>query len=131
LRFHDLPGPRGHLGSTIGGTGLGISAHCAQPEAARAYARFAASAAAQFAFAAHHGQPALSAVWDDDAVNARYGNCYRAVRATMEGCWTRPRYPGYLDFQAKAGDLVEQHLRGALSGRDLLDGLARLDEEQR
>ena len=39
LRFHDFPGPRGPGGSTIGGTGLGISAHCAHPESAMAYAR--------------------------------------------------------------------------------------------
>ena len=51
LRFHDLPGPRGHGGSTIGGTGLGVSSACGHPDAARAYARFAASAEAQFAFA--------------------------------------------------------------------------------
>src|SRR6185503_1478779 len=56
LRFHDLPGPRGCRGSTIGGTGLGISASCKSPEAAKSYARFAASLPAQLAFARNHGQ---------------------------------------------------------------------------
>src|SRR6185503_394860 len=63
LRFHDFPGPSGPRGSTIGGTGLGISAHCANPEAALTYARFAAKAGTQSAFARHHGQPARVECW--------------------------------------------------------------------
>jgi multiple sugar transport system substrate-binding protein len=126
LRFHDLPGPAGCRGSTIGGTGLGISATCKYPEAAKAYARFASSLPAQFAFARNHGQPALRAVWEDDATNERFGQCYRATHATIEQSWIRPRYAGYLAFQAKAGSLIEQHLRGAVSERDLLEALETL-----
>ena len=43
----------------------------------------------------------------------------------MERCWTRPRYNGYLAFQAKGGDLIEHHLRGAMSEAQLLDALQR------
>ena len=129
LRFHDLPGPRGCRGSTIGGTGLGISAGCKSPEAAKSYARFAASLPAQRAFARNHGQPALSAIWEDAAINERFGNCYRATRDTIEQSWIRPRYSGYLDFQAKAGSLIEQHLRGALSETDLLETLETLHRQ--
>lgn len=123
LRFHDFPGPRGARGSTIGGTGLGISALCAYPEAALNYARFAATAAAQSAFALHHGQPARLDCWKDAAINARFGGCYRDTLRTMEGCWIRPRFAGYLGFQAKAGDLIEHHLRGEIGERDLLNRL--------
>jgi len=128
LRFHDFPGPSGPRGSTIGGTGLGISAHCAYPEAALTYARFASTAAAQSAFALHHGQPARVECWTDLEINARFGGCYRDTMRTMEGCWIRPRFAGYLDFQAKAGDLIEHHLRGELNERDLLDRLQKLFE---
>lgn len=128
LRFHDFPGPSGPRGSTIGGTGLGISAHCANPEAALTYARFAATAAAQSAFALHHGQPARLECWRDAAINARFGGCYRDTLRTMEGCWIRPRFAGYLGFQAKAGDLIEHHLRGELNERALLDRLQKLFE---
>ena len=38
LRFHDLPGPTGPSGSTIGGTGLAISAKCKHRQAAFDYA---------------------------------------------------------------------------------------------
>ena len=126
LRFHDFPGPTGPRGSTIGGTGLGISAHCAHPDATLAYARFIASEAAQRAFALHHGQPARSEIWTDAAIDARFGGCYAATLRTIEQSWTRPRFAGYLGFQAKAGDLIERHLRGEIAERDLLDQLERL-----
>ena len=128
LRFHDFPGPRGLRSSTIGGTGLGISAYCANPEAALTYARFVATAATQYAFALHHGQPARLDCWKDAEINARFGNCYRDTLRTMERCWIRPRFAGYLGFQAKAGDLIEHHLRRELSERDLLDRLQKLFE---
>ena len=129
LRFHDFPGSRGWHGSTIGGTGLGISAHCRHPEAALTYARFAATAAAQAAFAVNHGQPARLDCWQDAAIDARFRGCYSNTLRTMEGCWIRPRFAGYLGFQAKAGDIIEQHLRGAIGEADLIDRLQRLFEQ--
>jgi multiple sugar transport system substrate-binding protein len=43
----------------------------------------------------------------------------------MEAAWTRPRYPGYLNFQAEAGALIEQHLRGEMTGAALFDRIRR------
>ncbi len=126
LRFHDLPGPKGHGGSTIGGTGLAVSAITRHPEAAMAYVRFAASAKTQRAFANHHGQPALAAVWDDPILNAKFGGCFSNTRATIEASWVRPRYDGYLTFQEEAGKLVEAHLRGEIGADLLLDTLESL-----
>jgi multiple sugar transport system substrate-binding protein len=123
LRFHDLPGPNGAKGSTIGGTGLGVSALRGAGEAALAYARFAASPEVQRLFAENHGQPARRETWTDPAIDVRFGRCYSETLATMEACWTRPRFPGYLGFQAKGGDLIEQHLRGAMDEATLLDRL--------
>ncbi len=128
LRFHDFPGPNGARGSTIGGTGLGISAHCAHPEAALTYARFAATGPVQSAFALHHGQPARLDVWQDPKIDARFCGCYSSTLRTMEACWIRPRFAGYLGFQAKAGDLIEHHLRGEIAEAALLDRLQKLFE---
>ncbi len=125
LRFHDFPGPNGPAGSTIGGTGLGLSAHCKAPEAVLAYARFCARPETQRIFAEHHGQPARREVWNDPAIDARFGGCYSATLRTMEQCWTRPRFDGYHAFQAKGGDLIEQHLRGAMSEAVLLEALQK------
>jgi multiple sugar transport system substrate-binding protein len=126
LRFHDFPGPKGAAGSTIGGTGLGISAHCKNPDAALTYARFAASVATQRAFAQHHGQPARVEAWRDPVLDARFNGCYGNTLKTIEQCWIRPRFAGYLGFQAKAGDLIEQHLRGQSSDATLLGRLQDL-----
>ena len=126
LRFHDLPGPNGAAGSTIGGTGLGVSAHTSHLPEALAYARFVLEPATQHAFALHHGQPARRDVWQDEAINERFGCCYRDTMATMDGCWIRPRYNGYLGFQEKGGALIESHLRGDLAQEALLAALRRL-----
>jgi len=126
LRFHDFPGPQGPRGSTIGGTGLGLSASCAHPEAALAYARFAAEQNTQLLFARHHGQPAHHAAWEDQAINDHFGCCYRDTRTTMDQCWIRPRYDGYLRFQEAAGEVIEAHLRGKTSETAMLDRLQHL-----
>jgi multiple sugar transport system substrate-binding protein len=128
LRFSDLPGLRGPdcTGSTIGGTGIGLSISCAEPEAALAYIRYLGKSATQKTFALHHGQPAHLDAWEDLAIDARFGGCFTATRATMEAAWIRPRYAGYLKFQAKGGDLVEQHLRGEFNGDELLARLQAL-----
>jgi multiple sugar transport system substrate-binding protein len=126
LRFSDFPGPNGPAGSTIGGTGLGVSASTRHLPEALAYARFAAQSDTQRAFALHHGQPAHRDAWEDEAINRRFGGCYRDTRATMEACWIRPRYRGYLTFQARGGELIEAHLRGGVAADALLAELQRL-----
>lgn len=125
LRFADLPGPASQspTGSTIGGTGLAISASSNSPEAALAYAAFAAGVKAQREFARHHGQPARIEIWQDAEIDHTFGGCFAATHATLEGSWTRPRYPGYLGFQERGGVLVEHHLRGELSEGQLLTKL--------
>lgn len=125
LRFADLPGiaaasPRG---STIGGTGLAVSAYCKTPEAALSYAAFAASATAQLGFGHHHGQPARIEAWADAAIDQAYGGCFSATRASLESSWIRPRYAGYLGFQEHGGQLVESHLRGDIPENVLLSRL--------
>lgn len=125
LRFHDLPGPRGIAGSTVGGTGLGISAHCQSPEAALAYARFVAMRSTQSEFARHHGQPARVECWDDPSVDALFAGAFRNTRRTMDAGWVRPRHRGYLGFQAAASEWIEVHLRGEMSENALFDALRR------
>ena len=51
---------------------------------------------------------------------------YGATRATIESAWIRPRHAGYLDFQARAGALVERHLRGDLAEDSLLEQLEQM-----
>jgi multiple sugar transport system substrate-binding protein len=128
LRFFDLPGLAGPTprGSTLGGAGIGLSAHSVHPEAAKTYLLFLMEPATQRAFAAHHGQPARIDAWEAPAIDARYGGCYSTTRATIDAAWIRPRYAGYLEFQAEGGTLVERHLRGELAESALLERLELL-----
>ena len=108
LAFADIPdgGGLGPAGSTIGGAGLGVSAHTAHPEAAEAVAAFLAQGDTQRSvIAAHHGQPAHRDVWSDPDIDRRFGGFFSATRATMAASAIRPRYPGYMALQAKAGPL--------------------------
>lgn len=128
LRFADIPGRQEHgpRGSTLGGTGIGISSRCRIPDAALAYVRFLAELATQNAFAYHHGQPALKDAWEDDAINQRFSGCFRATRATIDRAWIRPRYRAYLKFQAAGGTLIERFLRERTRAESLLDQLSHL-----
>jgi multiple sugar transport system substrate-binding protein len=128
LAFANLPGlvRASPSGSTIGGTGIGVSARTAHREAAYAYVRHLLEADTQRTFARHHGQPARIEAWRDPSLDRRFGGCFGNTLATMEQAWIRPRYAGYLRFQAAAGDMVEAHLRGAIGEAALLDRLAIL-----
>jgi multiple sugar transport system substrate-binding protein len=128
LRFHDLPGVEmvSSAGSTIGGTGMGISARSRHIGECLEYIRYIAEVEIQKNFAAHHGQPARVEAWLDPFIDDRFGGCYSSTLKTMQSAWIRPRYSGYLAFQAAAGTLIELHLRGALQERELLDELLKL-----
>jgi len=119
LHFRDFPGPNGLRGSMIGGTGPGISAQCAQPEAALAYARHLARPDTQRVFAAHHGQSAQDSAWKDSQIDQRFGGSFSATRQTIEAARIRPRHNGCLRFQAGAGTLIESHLRGTFGADSL------------
>jgi len=128
LLFIDLPGldRESPAGSAVGGTGVGVSAGVADPEAAMTYVRFLGDDRTQIEFARHHGQPAGLEAWRDPELDARFGRFFSGTIETMRQAWVRPRYAGYLRFQAAAGELVEQHLRGAMDTTTLLDRLAKL-----
>jgi multiple sugar transport system substrate-binding protein len=129
LRLLNFPGPSGTQGAALGGTGLGVSAHSANMEAALDFARFAAEAETQRAFARHHGQPARFEAWQDTEIDAAFGGAFSRTRSTLEQAWVRPRYDGYLKFQEEAGDLIEAHLRGAGPANVLIDRLRRMHRD--
>jgi len=126
LEFHDFPGPNGPAGTTLGGAGLGVSASCQHVEAALDYVRFAAQADTQIAFTHHHGQPARVEAWESPNADATFQSYCRNTRMTHNKAWIRPRYNGYMSFQAKAGNMIESHLRGEHSSSAIIDQLTTL-----
>jgi multiple sugar transport system substrate-binding protein len=125
LAFADIPaaGDGGPRGSAVGGTGIAVSAHARDRDAAIDFAYWIAGADVQRGpYAAAGGQPGHAVAWEDDAVNAATGDFYRATRATLEAGWLRPRHDGYMEFQDQASKRLNQALeQGEDGGRVVAD----------
>ena len=114
----------GSGGSTLGGTGLGISARSRNADAASQVAAFLIEAPTQENIVARHdGQPARAEAWESAQVNRESNHFYLRTRDTIERAWVRPRFDGYLNFQRDGGKIVEQFLRGKTAMESALDDL--------
>lgn len=126
LRFANFPGLAGAAsgGTVLGGTGLGVTRSCRDPDAAERFLAMLASGPAQCSLvAAHHGQPGHVAAWDDPAIDARYGGAFSATRATMEDAWVRPRFPSWIEIQHACGGEVARFCAGEIAEDQLAERL--------
>ena len=113
IRFHDAPRVRadGRRGSTLGGTGIGVSRRCRVTPALLDHLGWLLSVEAQTEFIPRHdGQPSRRQAWQDEALNARAGSFYGNTLATIESAYVRPRHDGYIRFQADASDMLRRGL---------------------
>lgn len=100
------------LRSTVGGTGLAVSASTSHPEEALAFAQMVASPVCQSTlYVEHGGQPGHLLAWNSNMANLLTHNYFRQVLPAMERGYVRPRYNGYLHFQDAAGDPVQHFLQ--------------------
>ncbi|MGW0817452.1 extracellular solute-binding protein [Streptomyces viridiviolaceus] len=138
LVFTDAPSvaPGGRPGSTLGGTGLALSARCTPSAALLDHVRWLMSPAAQRDFLPRHsGQPSARAAWADPAIVA--ADFYRRTTATCELAWVRPRHAGYIGFQTAASAAVRAALAGEADHSEALDRMrvlyraSRTPEERR
>ncbi|WP_010160846.1 extracellular solute-binding protein [Sphingomonas sp. PAMC 26617] len=128
ITFADAPRAQASTrpGSTLGGTGIGVSARCNASPALLDHLRWLMSAEAQIRFIPdHEGQPSRRAAWHDDAVNKRWGNFYRATAATLKAAHVRPRHDGAIAFQTAASAAIRDALAQGQPHRVLLDDLQR------
>jgi multiple sugar transport system substrate-binding protein len=128
LKFTDIPGlgdgSAGPRGSTLGGTGIAVSARCAAREVAIDYAFWVASAGCQrTTYFDAGGQPGNAAAWEDDRVNRASGDFFRGTRRTLDLAYVRPRYDGYLELQDKGGNAVNAFLAGRAGVPDTFEAL--------
>jgi multiple sugar transport system substrate-binding protein len=131
IAFADLPAadPRG---SALGGTGIAVSAFCASPDRAAAFATWVASGAVQRGlYAEAGGQPAHGDAWGSREVNASVAGFYARTRATLDHAWVRPRHDGYMAFQHAASLRLNEALRAAESAKAALAALNALFRESR
>ncbi|ASV83061.1 bacterial extracellular solute-binding family protein [Ochrobactrum quorumnocens] len=109
LAFHNAPRARadGRPGSTLGGTGIGISRRCNVTPELKAHLLWLMSQKVQSGFIPdHEGQPSRRDAWHDERVNVHWGDFYRNTADTLEQAYVRPRHNGYIAFQGKASALL-------------------------
>ena len=111
--FRDLPAFHGTpAGSTLGGTGLGVSRTSENAPLAVEFAVAVASGEWQKSLVVDAGgQPAHAQAWADPRANAQTANFFAGTRRTLDAAWTRPRFAGYVPFQHDAGQLIARALR--------------------
>jgi multiple sugar transport system substrate-binding protein len=116
LTFGDVPHfNNAPLNTTLGGTGLALSALRPHREAALAYAQFAASANVQRTLVTQAGgQPGHRTAWLDAENNRTSGNYFANTLPTLDRAFVRPRYCGYMEFQEKGSALIHAALRNQL-----------------
>ncbi|NIG55323.1 ABC transporter substrate-binding protein [Chitinophaga sp. Cy-1792] len=92
------------LRTTVGGTGIAVSAFSKHKKAAADFAAWVSSEKIQRTlYVQHGGQPGHRAAWTDDDVNHLTHDYFKQVLPLMENGYIRPRYNGYLHFQDHAG----------------------------
>jgi len=92
------------LQTTIGGTGLAVSAFSKHKEAAISFAQMVVSAECQRTlYVQHGGQPGHRSAWLDADANHLTHDFFTSVLPAMDNGYVRPRYNGYLHFQDHAG----------------------------
>jgi multiple sugar transport system substrate-binding protein len=122
LAAFDAPAGPGGIGSVLGGTGVAVTRSCADDAAARAQLRRLVSADVQVGlYAKLGGQSADRRAWDDGDADARAAGFYSATRRTIDAAWVRPRYPGYVEFQADASAVLRAGIGAGDPPRVLAD----------
>lgn len=95
--------------TTIGGTGLSVSAHSKHKELAVNFAAMVVSGEIQRTlYMQHGGQPGHRSAWLDDDANHLAHDYFNAVLPVMDRGYMRPRYNGYLHFQDHAGTPLQK-----------------------
>ncbi len=132
LIFDDMVdiGGQGRCQTTLGGTGLAISAACQARDIACDYAMFSASPRIQRTlFFENGGQPGHRSAWLDAEVNRRASNYFRNTLGALDRAYLRPRFPGYLHYQDHAGAPIRDYLINGGDAHGVLAGLKRLFAE--
>jgi multiple sugar transport system substrate-binding protein len=118
--------------STLGGTGLALSAKCENVAEAIAFMNYVASATCQRTlYVESGGQPGHRAAWMDDEVNRRTNDYFKNTLPALDRAFLRPRYDGYLHFQDNAGDYVRSYMKDGGDTRSVLEELNKLYRESK
>ncbi|WP_027330203.1 ABC transporter substrate-binding protein [Marinimicrobium agarilyticum] len=113
--------------TTLGGTGLAISASSNHKEIAAEYARFVANADMQKGFYIEFGgQPGYRQAWLDETANQVSDNYFVDTLPALDRAFLRPRYHGHMNFQDNAGAPIREYLMDGGDEKALLAHLNKL-----
>lgn len=99
------------LRTTIGGTGLSVSAFSKHKDVAIDFAAMAVSGEWQRTiYIQNDGQPGHRSAWLDEKANQLTNDFFKQILPIMDNGYMRPRYNGYLHFQDHAGNPLQQCL---------------------
>jgi multiple sugar transport system substrate-binding protein len=135
LHYDDVVSVNGSkLHTTIGGTGLAVSAFSQHKEIAIDFAQWVVSGEIQSTlYVQHGGQPGHHSAWVDNEVNRNTNDFFKNVLPVMNNGYIRPRYNGYLHFQDHAGTPLQHCIlqnENALSALEKMNGIYRLSIPQ-
>lgn len=121
-----------NLRSTLGGTGIAVSALSKHPDIALQFAQEICSPLCQQTFYAEHGgQPGHRQAWLSESANRLAHNYFASTLPTLDESYLRPRYNGYLHFQDEAGAPVQQYLQHGGSEKAVLGALNKIYQQSR
>ena len=124
INVMDLSG-KGPAGTHLGGTGIAVSNVSKNKNLAIEYAFWIAGADCQKSlFYESGGQPGNSVAWKDKKINQETNDFFRATRKTLDLAWVRPRHNGYMEFQDKSGDIINEYLQSEIKAESVCEKLS-------
>ena len=106
----------------LGGTGIAVSQDCKHTALALEYSLFVAGQACQRTlYGVCGGQPARQSAWDDPFLNEITDQFFVRTSASIHTAHVRPRYPGYVTLQERAGQAMADYCRHHGNTRNALD----------
>ncbi|MCF3109206.1 extracellular solute-binding protein [Niabella sp. CC-SYL272] len=101
------------LQTTLGGTGIAVSAHGRYQSVAVDFAQFVCAPGWQGTeYILTGGQPGYDFGYEDAMNNQVSNGFFKNTRRTLEQAYVRPRYHGYLHFQDAGGFYIQEYLKG-------------------
>lgn len=131
LKFHDMVALGDQkLITTLGGTGLAVSAGCRNRDAAMKFVEYAGKADTQKGlFFDCGGQPGHRQAWLDEHTNSQSMDFFRDTLPALDRAFLRPRYDGHMYFQDRAGAPVREYMMKGGNAEEVLDHLNNLYAE--
>ena len=128
LHFYDLVKLNDQpMISSLGGTGLAVSAFSQHISEAIKYAEFTGSSPVQQnIFADNGGQPGHLQAWKNERINGITHDYFKNTLPALERAFLRPRYAGHMFFQDHAGDVVRDYLMNGGNEETILEKMNAL-----